>query len=315
MTVASLFSGAGGLDLGFVQAGHEIVWANDFYVDGTRTYALNLGDRIICADIRDIRLSSIPECDIVVGGFPCQGFSVANTGRKESDERNVLYRELLRVVAGKRPAFFLAENVKGLLSLAGGAVFSLILSDFAALGYRVTFKVLNAADFGVPQRRERVIIVGVRGDLDYEYAFPRPTHSSHASVPNTLPWVTASEALSGIPDPDLPNAIPNHVYSRYKLEFNGYLGHRAVDPDMPCPTVTARGDDKGGVVVLPHPNGSRRMTCRELACIQSFPMNFVFIGTKSSVYRQIANAVPPRLARAVAMQFNEQNLRRCRSAV
>ena len=315
MKVVSLFSGAGGLDLGFTQSGHEVVWANDLYVDATRTYALNLGNHIVCADIRSVDNGSIPDCDIVVGGFPCQGFSVANTARRESDERNVLYRELLRVVSGKRPPFFLAENVKGLLSLSGGAVFSLILSDFSALGYRVTSKVLNAADFGVPQRRERVIIVGVREDLDYEYVFPHVTHSLHASVPNTLPWVTASEALDGLPDPDFPNTIPNHVYSRYKLEFNGYLGHRVVDPDMPCPTVTARGDDRGGVVVLPHPDGSRRMTCRELACIQSFPMDFVFLGTKSSVYRQIANAVPPRLAKALAIQFNQENLGRCHRAI
>ena len=115
------------------------------------------------------------------------------------------------------------------------------------------------------------------------------------------------QALSAIPDPDEDNRLPNHEYSKYKLEFNGYLGHRPLDPSRPAPTVTARGDNRGGVVILPHPNGKRRMTGRELATVQSFPLNFEFCGNLSSVYRQIGNAVPPLLAKAVANQFNNLN--------
>ena len=103
----------------------------------------------------------------------------------------------------------------------------------------------------------------------------------------------------------MPNNIPNHVYSKYKLNFNGYLGHRPLNPDIPAPTVTARGDNKGGVVILPHPNGKRRMSCRELATIQSFPVDYAFSGNNSSVYRQIGNAVPPLLGKAVAEPFND----------
>lgn len=304
MRVVSLFSGAGGLDFGFVMAGHEIIWANDCYGDAVETYRLNIGSHIVQSDIADISSDAIPDCDIVIGGFPCQGFSVANIKRSVTDERNSLYRQLVRVISWKRPKFFLAENVKGLISLARGRVFEMILNDFKDLRYRVSYKVLNAADFGVPQLRQRVIIVGVRDDLECEYMFPSPTHSERGAG-GLLKWVSVQSALADIPDPDTPNTIPNHEYSRYKLNFNGYLGHRALNPDKPAPTVTARGDDKGGVVILPHPNAKRRMSCRELATIQSFPLDYIFSGTRSSVYRQIGNAVPPLLSFALAKMFNE----------
>ena len=198
----------------------------------------------------------------------------------------------------------MAENVKGLTNLAKGKVFEMILKDFENLGYVVTHKILNAADYGVPQTRQRVIIVGVRKDIDFEYVYPQPTHDKNGE--NGLPrWVSVGEAMSVIPDPDLPNDLPNHEYSKYKLNFNGYIGHRELDPDKPAPTVTARGDNKGGVVILPHPNATRRMSCRELATVQSFPLNYYFFGNRSSVYRQIGNAVPPLLGFAVANVFNQ----------
>lgn len=303
MKVVSLFSGAGGLDLGFTQAGHQVIWANDLFEDAVSTYRLNQGDHIVLQNIYDISSDVIPDADIVIGGFPCQGFSVANTGRHEDDERNKLYLEMVRVLRDKRPPYFLAENVKGILSLGKGQVFQNILGDFRSLGYDVQYRLMNAADYGVPQKRSRVIIIGVSHDLHQKYVYPEPTHAEH---PNMFcrQWVSVAEAFADIPDPDTPNNLPNHVYSRYKLNFNGYLGHRPINPHAPAPTVTARGDDRGGVVILPHPNGQRRMTCRELATIQSFPLDYKFVGGISSVCRQIGNAVPPRLAQAVAKQFN-----------
>ena len=302
MRVVSLFSGAGGLDLGFVLAGHTIVWANDLYGDAVETYKKNLGDYIVCEDITKVSTDEIPDCDIVIGGFPCQGFSVANWKRHADDERNELYKQLIRVITEKRPKFFLAENVKGLINMEHGEVFKLILSDFKKMGYVVQYKILNAADYGVPQTRQRIFIIGVRNDIDFEYTYPTPSNSKDGK--DRPRWVSVSDALSVLPDPDKPNDIPNHTYSKYKLHFNGYLGHRPLDPDKPAPTVTARGDNKGGVVILPHPNGSRRMSCRELATVQSFPVYYEFFGNNSSVYRQIGNAVPPLLAKAVAEQFN-----------
>ena len=117
MKVVSLFSGAGGLDLGFQMAGHNIVWANDVYEDAVHTYQKNMGDHIALKDVHDISVDDVPDCDIVIGGFPCQGFSVANTKRHVNDERNELYKQLIRFIAAKKPKFFLAENVKGLTNL------------------------------------------------------------------------------------------------------------------------------------------------------------------------------------------------------
>lgn len=303
MNVVSLFSGAGGLDYGFIMAGHNILWANDLYEDAVKTYRKNIGNHIVCKDISLIDTNNIPNCDIVIGGFPCQGFSVANTKRHIKDTRNTLYKQLIRVIHAKRPTFFLAENVKGILSLGKGEVIKEIISDFQSIGYKVKYKLLNAADYGVPQTRMRVIIVGVCEDIDFDYQYPEPTNSQYGSL-TTAQWVSVGEIMDEIPDPDLPNNLPNHQYSKYKLGFNGYIGHRPLDPSKPAPTVTGRGDDKGGVVILPHPNGLRRMSGRELAAVQSFPLNYEFCGSLSSVYRQIGNAVPPLLSYAVAKEFN-----------
>ena len=307
MKVVSLFSGAGGLDLGFVKAGHRIVWANDNYEDAVRTYRMNLGNHIVLGDIHTIASADIPACDIVIGGFPCQGFSVANMKRCVGDARNELYKQMLRVIQDKRPAFFLAENVKGILSLEKGRVVQLIVRDFESAGYEVAYRLHNAADFGVPQKRMRVLFFGRRKDVAGTLAFPSASHGDPLLLGEDdarLPWVSVGQALSDIPEPlDVPGGLPNHTCSKYKLRFNGYLGHRMIDPDQPAPTITARGDAKGGVVVIHHPNNKRRMSARELAIVQSFPNDYVFYGCRSSVYRQIANAVPPLLAYAAARQF------------
>jgi DNA (cytosine-5)-methyltransferase 1 len=304
MKVVSLFSGAGGLDLGFIKAGYEIIWANDNFQDAVKTYRKNIGDHIICEDISKISSDKIPEHDVLIGGFPCQGFSVANSNRGEHDERNKLYTELLRVLIDKQPKFFMAENVKGILSLMKGTIFEMIISDFEKAGYKVKYKVLNAANYGVPQKRERVIILGVRNDVDFDLEHPEPTHlESSFLFNNKESWVSIGEALRNIPEPEEEHNLTNHTYSKFKLKFNGYIGNRAIDPTKPAPTVTARGDERGGVVVLHHPNNHRRMSVRELALTQSFPIDFIFEGNNSSAYRQIGNAVPPKMAYAIASMF------------
>jgi DNA (cytosine-5)-methyltransferase 1 len=301
MRVVSLFSGAGGLDFGLKQAGHTIVWANDIFEDAVATYRLNIGDHVDTRDIRKIKSYEIPDCDVVVGGFPCQGFSIANWGRVASDPRNKLYREMVRVVRDKRPKYFIAENVKGLVSMQRGAVLRRIICDFEALGYQVEYQVVNAADYGVPQLRMRVLIVGTRQDQIAPVFPPAPSHTipSNAKKLGLQPWASVGKALAHFPEPNNKIEIPNHQNSKYKLTFNGHLGHRFVDPSKPAPTVTARGDERGGVVVLHHPGNRRRMTARELAAVQSFPDHFVFVGTKTSAYRQIANAVPPLVGFAI----------------
>lgn len=305
MKVASLFAGAGGLDLGFIRVGHEVVWANDNFHDAVETYRINVGNHIVEGDVRELSHLDIPDHDILIGGFPCQGFSVANTKRHVNDSRNSLYLEMLRIIKEKKPKFFVAENVKGILSLDKGKVFEMILKDFSEANYDVQYKLLNAADYGVPQNRMRVFIVGKRKDIDYELKFPEPTHGK-SDLFNDLelePHIGIGEALRNIPAPDESHNLKNHEYSKFKLKFNGYIGNRMIDPEKPAPTVTARGDDKGGVVVLHHPSNTRRMSARELAATQSFPLDYEFFGTKSSVYRQIGNAVPPLLAEAIASIF------------
>lgn len=152
--------------MGFKMAGHEIIWANDLYEDAVETYKRNLGDHIVCEDISKIDAEEIPECDIIIGGFPCQGFSVANMKRHEADERNALYKQLIRVIEAKKPKFFLAENVKGLTNLAKGAVFKMILSDFAALGYKVSY--------------DRCTHVGQDGAAVRSCQHPRQIQNDHA---------------------------------------------------------------------------------------------------------------------------------------
>jgi len=302
MEIVSLFSGAGGLDLGLVQAGHNIIWANDIDADSVNTYRQNIGDHIVHADIKDVHLDDIPQSDVVVGGFPCQGFSLANLRRNENDGRNQLYIFFRNVIRAKQPSFFIAENVKGILSLGGGNAIKTIISDFEAAGYLTKLHLVNMADYGVPQTRQRVIIIGQRRDVAgrFLFQFPVPTNGKDGH-PN--PWISVRQAIQHFPDPDTPNDIPNHIYSSYKLAFRNFTGHRHTDPEKPSPTILARGNGGGGVCAIPHYNGLRRMTIRESAAVQTFPDNFVFSGAMNSCYRQIGNAVPPHFARLLGNEL------------
>lgn len=304
LTVASLFSGAGGLDLGFKQAGFKLLWANDIFIEAAETYKANIGPHIVTTPIDKIMSSAIPDVDVIIGGFPCQGFSLANTKRHTEDSRNKLYLEFVRVLSDKRPLFFVAENVRGILSLGGGEIFKRILQDFSDAGYNVRYKLFNTADFGVPQSRHRVFLFGVRKDIDIlGKSFPPPaTHCApkKAELNSLHPWISIGKALSEIPEPEADHCLENHTASKYKLRFNGYIGHRIIDPDQPSPTITARGDERGGVVIHHHPGNHRRLTVREVAIIQTFPVDYKFVGSNTSVYRQIGNAVPPVMAKVIA---------------
>lgn len=307
MKVVSLFCGAGGLDLGLIQAGHTIVWANDFDADCVQTYNKNIGAHAVLAPIGDIPSSQIPDCDVVVGGFPCQGFSQANRLRFGDDPRNGLYKEFLRVITEKQPKWFLAENVRGILSLDGGEAIKKIESDFSSAGYRVQKRLFNAADYGVPQSRRRVIIAGTRSDLPstLDYAYPEPTHDSRGSG-NLKKWVSIGAALAHIPEPESEHRLKNHICSQYKVTNRNFTGHRTTDPDKPSPTILARGNGKGGVCALQHPRNHRRMSIREQAIIQTFPINFEFLGQMNSCYRQVGNAVPVLFGKFLGEQLGAQ---------
>lgn len=293
------------MDLGFIRAGHNIVWANDIDPDAVATYRRNIGQHIILADVRQLRLCDLPEADIVIGGFPCQGFSRANRLRSASDERNTLYLEFLRVIRGKKPKYFVAENVPGILSLDGGRVARRIVKDFERAGYDVRHQLFNVADYGVPQLRRRVIFLGCRRDLRVASRpdFPKPSHSEKPLNGHLKSWITIAEALVDIPEPDSTHGLANHVCSKYKVTNRDFTGHRPTNPDRPSPTILARGNGKGGVCAIHHPQNHRRMSVRESAVIQTFPVDFEFVGALNSMYRQVGNAVPVLFATKLGQQF------------
>ncbi len=304
MNIISLFSGAGGLDLGLIQAGNQVIWANDIDKNAVETYKQNIGDHILLEDIKNVDIDTIPDGDVVVGGFPCQGFSQANRFRMLDDERNALYKFFYRVIKQKQPKFFLAENVKGILTLGKGEAIKQIIADFEKAGYRTELHLVNMANYGVPETRQRVIIVGQRIDLGEEmlFHFPEPTHSKDGKD-GLAKWVSIREAIEHFPDPDEPNDTANHEYSKYKVEYRDYTAHRQTNPDLPSPTILARGNGGGGVCAIPHYNGKRRLTVRESAAVQTFPDDFVFSGVRGSCYRQIGNAVPVLFAKKLGEEL------------
>lgn len=303
MKIISLFSGAGGLDLGLIQAGNEVVWANDIDKDAVATYRENIGNHIICDDIKNIDIASLPDADVVVGGFPCQGFSVANRKRTLDDDRNQMYKFFYKTILIKQPKFFIAENVKGILSLGKGEAIKQIVADFEEAGYITSVNLVNMANYGVPQGRQRVLIIGQRKDIDDTmiFRFPEPTHSKDGK--NLPRWISIKEAIDHFPDPDKANEVVNHVYSAYKVEYRNFTGHRKTDPDKPSPTILARGNGKGGVCAIPHYNGKRRLSIRESASVQTFPEDFHFVGTMNACYRQIGNAVPVHFAYLLGIEL------------
>jgi DNA (cytosine-5)-methyltransferase 1 len=319
--IISLFSGCGGLDLGFHQEGYETVWANDFDHWACETFKKNIGDVIVEGDIEQIDPydnTSIPDCDIVLGGFPCQDFSMIWKRPGLDGERGNLYKSFLRVVDAKKPKVFVAENVKGLLTANNKKAIKQIVSDFEniAPGYKVKIKLYNFADYGVPQLRERLLIVGIRSDIDFDFEHPDPTHS--AKDDDLLPHVTAGEALANIPSDakniEQQNLSPKTVEKLklisaggnftdipkdHPLYVKGMISHvyRRIHPDEPSKTIIAAGG--GGTWGYHYPE-PRSLNNRERARLQSFPDDFEFVGTMTQVRKQIGNAVPPQGVRELA---------------
>ena len=326
--ILSLFSGCGGLDLGFHQAGYETVWANDFSHWACESFRKNIGDVIVEGDIEQIDPNdpSIPDCDIILGGFPCQDFSMIWKQPGLEGERGNLYKSFLRFVNAKKPKVFVAENVKGLLTANKKKAIQQIITDFENCGYYVQAKLYNFAEFGVPQFRERVLIVGVRLDTGFDFHHPEPTHGENTDH-GLLPYVTAGQAISDIPEnasnheklkiseqtkkrldlipeggnySDIPRDHPLYVKSMLSLVY------RRMHRDKPSTTIIAAGGGGTWGYHFPEP---RAFTNRERARLQSFPDNFEFIGSTTEVRRQIGNAVPPQgvveLAKAILPIFSD----------
>ena len=301
MRVVSLFAGCGGLDLGLIRSGHKIVLATDIDKDCKATYDNNFDHQLLLKDVKLLKGEELPEYDLLTGGFPCQGFSVANLYRNEKDERNELYLEIVRLLNETKPKYFLAENVPGILSLGKGKVVKQIIKEFSECGdgYKVEKYLLNTADYRVPQVRKRVIFLGVSNKIDknlssllFNHLPPKQTHSLKGG--NGLkPYASLRDVIGKLPEPysDEGEKINNHYGTKHKVKINGYLGNRALSWDKPSPTIVGRGGGTGGPVIAVHPNLQRRFTVRETARIQTFPDDFVFHGSISSQFRQIGNAV------------------------
>lgn len=309
--VVSLFSGCGGGDLGLLggfnflgknyrKLGYEVVWANELLDYASDTYRKNIGDHMVTGDITKIKNSDIPEHDLLVGGFPCQSFSMVGRRRGFDDPRGQLYLEMLRILKAKQPKVFIGENVKGLVSVHGGSDFQKILADFSNAGYNVTYRVLNASHFGVPQKRERVFIIGVRKDLDASFEF--------AAAPGTL--APLREVLEDHKVVDKKYYFSDRALHGMRRANKAFNKGRAQSPDAPCNTISTHlakvslnGTDP---VLLVKKDKYRRLTPREAARIQSFPENFDFVGTDGKKYIQIGNAIPPVLMWHVAKEIKSQ---------
>ncbi len=315
--VISLFSGCGGLDLGFKQAGFEIAWANDLFHAACETYKLNFGDHIYEGDIADVDFKQLPSCDVITGGFPCQDFSMIwKRGGIETDRGN-LYKYFVKAVSEKLPKVFVAENVKGLLTANKGQAIKQIVEDFQNVGnfgYRIYINLYNFAEYGVPQFRERVIIVGIRGDLDYEFQKPTPTH-------NESTYVSSGEALKGVEKVPHNNEKLN-IAERTKTIISlipegrnftsipkdspyyvkGMISHvyRRLHRNKPSMTIIAGG---GGGTWGYHFEEPRPLTNRERARLFSYPDDFIFYGKIAEVRKQIGNSVPPLAANKIGLEI------------
>ena len=334
MKIVSLFSGAGGLDLGFKMAGHTIIWANDLYTDAVETYKYNLGNHIYCRDIFSVNENEVPDCDIIIGGFPCQGFSVA--GKMDpDDERSKLIWSFLDVVDMVKPRMFIMENVKALGKLEKWKEIRKAFVERAQQkGYFCQFTVLNASEFGVSQNRERVFFVG--SNQPYDIFKLSLCLEDEKKKPQTLRELLGNLPPAGSDENPLTctakitlAAFPVMRKSPYAgMIFNGMgrpLNLDAVSSTLPAsmggnktPIIDCRvldDPDHPDWVKEYHkglmdgriepdftlaPDHLRRITILESAIIQSFPPSYQFKGTKSAVYTQIGNAVPCKLAESIA---------------
>lgn len=326
MNLISLFSGAGGLDLGFEKAGFNISMANEYDKGIWATYEANHAAPLIKGDIRNIKDADFPnEIDGIIGGPPCQSWSEAGSLRGINDSRGQLFFDYIRILKNKQPKFFLAENVSGMLASRHSEAVKNIIQQFEECGYNLTLTLVNAADYGVPQDRKRVFYIGFRKDLKIDYKFPSPT------TPNAKDKLTMKDAIGDLVDtpvPALPKnktngnlEIPNHEYyiGAYSTIFMSR--NRVRGWNEQAFTVQASGRqcqlhpqapkmkfvEKNKRVFVPgYEDLYRRLTVRECARIQGFPDDFKFIYTDVDYgYKMIGNAVPINLAYIIACSIKD----------
>ncbi len=303
--VASLFCGLGGSDLGilggFTFLGHfyprlffDIVFAVDLDKHAVETYNKNFAHQAVCADVNDIDFTKIPQVDVLVGGFPCQSFSTINPTKDTNDERANLYKQIVRFLKEQNPKFFICENVKGLITLQKGGIINKITTEFESVGYHVSYKLMKAVEFGIPQKRERVFIIGIRKDLDCEFRFPESLNSIENAVP-------LSAVIEKLEIPERKYYFSERAVQGVKNAKNNMKRGLWQDLNAPCLTITAHlaktsmNSRDPILLVDAEKELYRRFTPREAARIQSFPENFILNSSEAKSYKQIGNAIPPVL--------------------
>lgn len=318
LRVASLFCGCGGTDVGLLgdfdflgkhydSNSMEIVYANDIDDNACNIFKENFNITPDSRDIREVKSGELPEFDILTGGFPCQSFSIIAQNPKRlgvKDERGKLFFEMCRILRERQPKCFIAENVKGILTANKKSAFPLIIKEFEESGYDVQYRILNSADYGVPQKRERVIIVGFRKDLHIAFQFPDvEIESEDGYAP--LKKVIEAEVDEKYYFSD--RAVAGMMKKRESMNKG-----RAQDINKPCNTVgahLAKVSLNSTDPVLMQGNRYRRFTPREVARIQSFPDEFELVGSEAAQYRALGNAIPPvmfwHVARAVKEELQE----------
>ncbi len=342
LNVLDLFCGCGGLSCGFERAGYDILLGIDNDAKALETFELNHnGAKSICGDITEITyrkdikpLINNREIDIVIGGPPCQGMSLSGP-RKFEDPRNKLYLSYIRLVEEIQPKAFVIENVPGLVSLFGGQIKDSIIEKFTKMGYNIQYKILCAADYGVPQNRRRVVFVGLRnGAFDYPKALLQQVTCSMAlSDLPSLEDEIESETAEYVDEPqnayqkimrENSKKVKNHVAANHSEKVrkiislvpdggnykdlpeeyinsrNFHVAWTRFASDKPAPTI-----DTGHRHHF-HYKYNRVPTVRECARLQSFPDDFVFLGNKTQQFRQVGNAVPPLMAQAIAEQLKKE---------
>ncbi|MFB9861609.1 DNA cytosine methyltransferase [Salinicoccus siamensis] len=352
LNIVSLFSGAGGMDLGFIGDfkfldeyydgnPYNIVFANDIFKQAADIYEYNFKHKVETTSITDLDLNEhLPniDVDVVLGGFPCQTFSYSGKRSGLSDPRGQLYMQMIRVLKHYKPKIFIAENVDGIRNSKKNNVganvdqsaLDTILEDFDESGYDVQYRILNSANFGVPQIRKRVIIMGIRKDLGSveDQFYPMPTNDQFGNETGNK-WLTAKDGIDDLWENIDATVIPNHTFRDYsKAKFypgKKMQGNNRIFPDRPAPTI--RAEHHGNIEAHyryskeeEDVTGWRRLSVRECARLQSFPDSFNFVASASSSYKAIGNAVPPvmawHIARAVfhtldklgLIEFNKQKL-------
>ena len=313
LKVVSLFAGCGGCDKGMVggftfnnhfyeKLPYELVYVTDINQKALDTHKLNFEEaHIVCADICEVPSEQIPDHDVLIGGFPCQSFSTVNPTKDPFDDRANLYKQMARIAKDKQPKAFIAENVKGLMTLHKGSIFKRVRESFEDAGYVLSYKLVNAANYGVPQKRERVILVGIRKDLGKKFVFPKETTAHN--------WVPLSVAVPELAIKEKKYYFSEKAVLGMKNAKNNMKRGLWQKLDEPCLTVTSHlakvsiNSRDPVLLVDPEKEIYRRFTPREAARIQSFPDDFEFAGSEGDAYRQIGNAVPPVLFWHIARQL------------